>query len=175
MEDQKVIDRINALAHEEHDLFEREARGEVTDAERLEGGVDLGPPAGGGDAPRDTRLGEVAEQVDRPGERTALRLQLPEQRPVPALDRLDLVVVEGPAHLPGHAPSEQPATHPDLAVDPPSLDGQPCLPQRPVPGEHVRVHGVDQRAVEVEDQAAHRAVSSPRSSARRRGCSPRGP
>jgi hypothetical protein len=34
MEDQQVIDRINALAHEEHDLFEREARGEVTDAER---------------------------------------------------------------------------------------------------------------------------------------------
>ncbi len=34
MEDQKVIDRINALAHEEHELFEREARGEVTDAER---------------------------------------------------------------------------------------------------------------------------------------------
>ena len=34
MEDQQVIDRINSLAHEEHDLFEREARGEVTDAER---------------------------------------------------------------------------------------------------------------------------------------------
>ena len=123
MEDQKVIDRINALAHEEHELFEREARGEVTDAERLKGGVDLGPPARGGDAPGDTSLGEVAEQVDGSGEWAALRLELPEQLTVPTLDRLDLFVVEGPAHLPGHAPSEQPATHPDLPMDPPAFDG----------------------------------------------------
>ncbi len=34
MEDQNVIDRINRLAHEEHQLFERESRGEVTEAER---------------------------------------------------------------------------------------------------------------------------------------------
>ena len=34
MEDQSIIDRINELAHEEHQLFERESRGEVTDAER---------------------------------------------------------------------------------------------------------------------------------------------
>jgi hypothetical protein len=34
MDDQKVIDGINELAHEEHDLFEREARGEVTETER---------------------------------------------------------------------------------------------------------------------------------------------
>jgi hypothetical protein len=38
MEDQKVIDRINELAHEEHALFEKESRGEATtsDRERLE-------------------------------------------------------------------------------------------------------------------------------------------
>jgi len=35
VEDQDVIDRINQLAHEEHELFEREARGEV-DAEDRE-------------------------------------------------------------------------------------------------------------------------------------------
>lgn len=34
MKDQEVIDRINELAHEEHELFEREARGEVTEADR---------------------------------------------------------------------------------------------------------------------------------------------
>jgi len=34
MEDQKVIDRINELAHEEHDLFGRESRGEASEAER---------------------------------------------------------------------------------------------------------------------------------------------
>ena len=34
MEDEKVIDRINQLAHEEHDLFEKESKGEVNEAER---------------------------------------------------------------------------------------------------------------------------------------------
>ena len=34
MEDQAVIDRINELAREEHDLWEREGRGEVSEAER---------------------------------------------------------------------------------------------------------------------------------------------
>lgn len=37
MDDQEIIDRINALAHEEHDLFEKESRGEAaaSDRERL--------------------------------------------------------------------------------------------------------------------------------------------
>jgi hypothetical protein len=34
MEDQRVLDRINELADEEHRLFERESRGEADDAER---------------------------------------------------------------------------------------------------------------------------------------------
>jgi hypothetical protein len=34
MEDQGIIDRINELASEEHQLFEKEAHGEVTEAER---------------------------------------------------------------------------------------------------------------------------------------------
>ena len=34
MDDQNIIDRINELAHEEHDLFGKESRGEVTEEER---------------------------------------------------------------------------------------------------------------------------------------------
>lgn len=34
MEDREVIERIEALAREEHELFEREARGEAGTAER---------------------------------------------------------------------------------------------------------------------------------------------
>lgn len=33
-EDQPVIERINEIAHEEHQLWEREGRGEITEAER---------------------------------------------------------------------------------------------------------------------------------------------
>ena len=34
MEDQRVIDRINELAHEEHELFEKESKGEASEADR---------------------------------------------------------------------------------------------------------------------------------------------
>ena len=34
MDDQTIIERINDLAHEEHELFGKESRGEVTEPER---------------------------------------------------------------------------------------------------------------------------------------------
>jgi hypothetical protein len=34
MQDQDVIERINELAHEEHQLFERESRGQASEADR---------------------------------------------------------------------------------------------------------------------------------------------
>jgi hypothetical protein len=34
MEDRNVTDRINDLAHEEHELFERESQGEASDQDR---------------------------------------------------------------------------------------------------------------------------------------------
>ena len=34
MEDQPVIDRINQLASEEHELFQKESRGEASDEDR---------------------------------------------------------------------------------------------------------------------------------------------
>ena len=34
MDDQQVIDRINEIAHEEHALWEKEGRGEITVAEQ---------------------------------------------------------------------------------------------------------------------------------------------
>jgi hypothetical protein len=34
MEDEQVLDRINELAHEEHELFEKESHGQASDEER---------------------------------------------------------------------------------------------------------------------------------------------
>jgi hypothetical protein len=34
MEDDQVLARINEIAHEEHELWEREGRGEITEAEQ---------------------------------------------------------------------------------------------------------------------------------------------
>ena len=45
-DDQDVIDRIEGLAHEEHELFEKESRGEASNAER-------------------SRLGEIEVQLDQ--------------------------------------------------------------------------------------------------------------
>jgi Protein of unknown function (DUF2630) len=41
MDDEQVIERINEIAHEEHELWEREGRGEIT-AEEQERLQDLG-------------------------------------------------------------------------------------------------------------------------------------
>ena len=45
-DDKDVIDRIETLAHEEHELFEKESRGEASNAER-------------------SRLGEIEVQLDQ--------------------------------------------------------------------------------------------------------------
>jgi Protein of unknown function (DUF2630) len=34
MDDQRVIERINEIAHEEHELWEKEGRGDISEAER---------------------------------------------------------------------------------------------------------------------------------------------
>ena len=46
MEDQRVIERINEIAHEEHQLWEKEGRGEINESERR-------------------RLGELAVTLDQ--------------------------------------------------------------------------------------------------------------
>jgi hypothetical protein len=82
---------------------------------------------------------------------------LAEDLAVPALERLGLVVAELPADLAGDRPGEEPAAHPDTAVDPPAVDRRPEIEERPLPREDVRVDGVDQRPIEIEDQCAHAA------------------
>src|SRR5579884_3040699 len=59
---------------------------------------------------------------------------------------------------------EQPAAHPDAAMDPPHRQLDPGAFQRLAPGEHVLVHAVHQRAVEVEQKRGtrgHRPTVSP--------------
>ena len=105
-------------------------------------------------------LAQRREQLAGAGQRTPLGQQLLEDRAVPRLEFLDLVGRELATHLPGNRPCEEPAAHPDPAVDAPTVDRHPLLRQRPLPREHVGVHGVDESPVEVEDQRPlHRAPS----------------
>ena len=98
------------------------------------------------------RAPQVGEQLDRAGKRAALGQQLPEDPRVAGLERVGLLGREVPADLARDGAGEEPAAHPDPPVDPPAVDRHPLLRQRALPGEHVRVDGVDERAVEIEDQ-----------------------
>src|SRR5216684_266594 len=119
--------------------------------------VDLRPPARGGDAVRDSGFAQPPEQGDGAGQRPALGQELPEQLAVPALQRLRLIRREIVADLARHRAGEQAAAHAHAPVDPPAVDGHARLVERLLPGEDVGVDGVDQGAVEVEDERPHRA------------------
>ena len=61
---------------------------------------------------------------------------------------------------------EQAAAHADASVDAPDREGDPLRLERLAPGEHVLVDAIDERAVEVEENAARgRAWTRPGRSA----------
>src|SRR5437773_1214135 len=45
-------------------------------------------------------------------------------------------------------------------MDPPAVDRKPYLGECALPGEHVRIDGVDERAVEIEDQRPPRTFQA---------------
>ena len=99
---------------------------------------------------------EVGEQVACARQRPAVGQQLAEQLAVEVLDLLGLGVRQLAADLARDRAREQAAAHPDPAVDAPPVDRHVEPGERPLPREDVRVDGVDERAVEVEDQRRHR-------------------
>src|SRR5207302_639151 len=84
---------------------------------------------------------------------------LAEDAAVAKLDRLGLCRRELAPHLARDRAREEAAAHPDPAVDAPAVDRHPFLRKRALPREHVRVDGVDQRAVEVEDEGPGQTAS----------------
>ena len=86
-----------------------------------------------------------------------LRAEVEERpdEPVPPLHGLDLRVVERTPDLTRDGAREEAAAHADPPMDAPAVDRHPHFGQGPLPRKDVRVDGVDQRAVEVEDQGRH--------------------
>ena len=124
----------------------------VRDAERVERGVDLGPAAGGGDAVRDPFRPQEGEQLAGARQRPSIGQELAEQCAVALLDHLGLVIAHRTSGLARDRAGEQAAAHPDPAVDAPAIDRQARLREGSLPREDMRIHRIDQRAVEVEDQ-----------------------
>jgi len=110
----------------------------------------------GGDRPGDGMRGEMGEQRLRARQRTnarrapAIGFGMPPAQPFPAL-RGDVE--------PGFAQQnvgEQTPAHADLAVDAPDRQRDPLLLQRLLPGQHMIIHTVHQRAVEIEQKTCLR-------------------
>ena len=74
---------------------------------------------------------------------------------MPTLEVRRLGLAQRPPDLAGDRPSEEPAAHPDPAVNPPAVDRVAGFDERPLPGEDVGVDRVDEGPVEIEDESAH--------------------
>jgi hypothetical protein len=103
----------------------------------------------------DPVLPKRGQQLDRSRQRPSLGQDLLEDLAMPALEYGGLLVGQAAADLARNGPREQPAAHPDAPVDPPPIDRMTALEQRALPGEDVRVDGVHEGPVEVEDQCTH--------------------
>jgi hypothetical protein len=85
--------------------------------------------------------------------------QLEVELAVTPLQTLLLFQGQRPADLARDRTGEEPAAHADTTVDAPAVDANAGFVERLLPCHHVGVHGVDQGAVEVEDEGAHRHQS----------------
>ncbi len=132
-------------------------------AQQVQGRQGRSAAAAGGDRPGDASMAEPGEQPGCPRQRPHLGQQALERRGVRRLQFRQLLGSELPSRLAQQRVDQQARAHPDAPVDAPDgeVDAQPG--ERFTPGQHVLVHGVDQRAVEVEqhgrpglDLVAHR-------------------
>src|SRR5205823_12891741 len=104
------------------------------------------------DRPGDAGLGEIGEQLPRPGEGTHLRHLARVGLGMDAADLRRLFRLQVASGLAEQRVHEQAAAHADAAVDAPHGELDAHALERLAPGEHVLVHAVDERAVEVEQE-----------------------
>lgn len=95
-------------------------------------------------------LAQRAQEVPGAGERTHLADHLGVSL---ALGRADAVPLPGLHVVAQEMPDELVAAHADRAMDPPPGHPMPVGGHRPLPGEHVVIVGVDERAVDVDDRS----------------------
>jgi hypothetical protein len=105
----------------------------------------------------DPALAQARQDLDGAGERPPHRQDLAEDLAVAALESLCLSLGQVAPDLARDRAGEQPTAHPDPSMDPPAVDRMAAFEQRPLPGEDMGVDGVDEGAIEVEDQGAHLA------------------
>ena len=108
----------------------------------------------------DSALAQLGQQRRRARQRRGARAAARGTARRGASAALGVLAGELVAELARDGAGEQAAAHADPAVDAPAVDRHPALGERPLPGEDVRVDGVDERAVEIEHEGRHRGRHS---------------
>ena len=109
--------------------------------------------AAGGDRPADARARQRGEQFARTGQRSNRSGLLLKGERVSLAQPLDQCSVDLEARLAQKLMREEAAAHPDLAVDAPHGQLDAFRVERALPGEDVLIDAVDERAVEIEQEA----------------------
>src|SRR5229473_447490 len=133
-------------------LIARHHRHAGGDTERIEQRLRAFESSAGRDGPRDTGLGEIAEQLARARQRPHALHLAREGLLVDALHPGGLLDRHAAPGLAQQRVQEQAAAHADAPVDAPDGELDPGALERVTPGEHVLVHAVHQRAVEIEEK-----------------------
>src|SRR5437879_1770113 len=154
------------------DVVSSDHRRALGHAQRAERPTRRGRAAARRDRPRHPAAGQRLEQVDGPGQRPHPVRELRVGPLVILLHGLELGGRQAVAELAGERVHEQPAAHPDTAVDAPDGQRDPRALERGVPGDHVVVNAVDERPIEIEHERDLLFRSVARSPARGHRCLP---
>lgn len=127
------------------------------DPDGVQGGVDERVVAGGGDGVGGGGGAEGAEHLDGARQRPWARQELPEDLLVAPVDRLGLLGGQLAAGLALGVADDQLAAGADVPVQAVAVHDDADLGQGELPGQHVAVDRIDERAVQVENECVHRA------------------
>jgi len=100
---------------------------------------------------RDARQSPVADAFGT----TPLGQEIAKEGAVARLNAFGLIVAQRPSGLASDGPGKKSAAHSDAPVNFPTFNAKPGFGQRALPGEDVRVDGIHQRSVEIEDESTH--------------------
>ncbi len=109
-------------------------------------------PSARGDGPGNAVVGEGLEEFAGAGQRHHARREAAIGLCVKTTEPVDTIRVHVEAGLAEQLMGEEAAAHPDLAMNAPDRQRDALRVERFLPGEHVLVDAVDERAVEVEQE-----------------------
>ena len=135
------------------DLIARHDRRVISDAEQIEGRARTFHQTTGGNRPGNPGIRQCVEQVPGTGQRAHLRQVSSVGLTVPRQKTCDFLRGKPVPRFMKERVDEQSSAHANAPVNAPDGKGDPSLLESFPPGKHVLVDTIDERAVEVEEEA----------------------